>query len=457
METDNQEAKMTSSAQSSVRDYQLRPFQKAAHSVGMMNPGPERSGAPAPPAPALIHQKSNSGIDLPATELKPDEKTRLAVAGMIEQMPGRLRKKMFALRSRIEWLVHEYGVEHVGLQTLTIRENITDRKEFNKRFKSLSTNVFPKIYGDWIRVFERQQRGAWHAHVVVATKQDIRTECDVAALNQLLKDNKDRKITKAIYYAGIHRLASPNLRAIWKEFRRLCGIREFKERRKAKGKRYYKFDACHLMPIISSPQAMAMYVSKYISKGFENRRPEDKGVRLVGCSKRVSQVCSERFSWVDGAGSLWRTKLGILAGMLHFACSDDFARKLGPKWAYHLRPAIDLLVLPYYASMKLARADGWDLVSTSDGSPWPWSDLDLPKAEVQQSRIQAFNLARQLIERRNGKPRRKSRAETGWAPERWECKPRRPRVYKYFKPPAKERVLCQGELLTFDVPQFVKD
>jgi hypothetical protein len=456
MDTNNPEPKNPQPAGPAARFYDLKPFVKPAQAP-VMNPGPGRSGASAPPAPALIHQKSNSGIESPATEAKPDEKTRVAVAAMIEQMPGRLRKKMFALRRRIEWLVQEYGIEHVGLQTLTIRENITDRKEFNKRFKSLSTNVFPKIYKDWIRVFERQQRGAWHAHVVVATKQDIRTGCDVAALNQLLKDNKDRKITKAIYYAGIQRLASPNLRGIWKEFRRLCGIREFKDRRKAKGKRYYKFDACHLMPIISSPQAMAMYVSKYISKGFENRRPEDKGVRLVGCSKRVSQVCSERFSWVEGAGSLWRTKLSILAGMLHFACSDDFARKLGPKWAYHLRPAIDLLVLPYYASMKLARADGWDLVNTSDGSPWPWADLDLPKAEVQQSRIQAFNLVRQLIERRRGKPRRKSRVETAWDPERWECEPKRPRVYKYFKPPAKERVLCQGELLSFDTPQFVKD
>ncbi len=50
---------------------------------------------------------------------------------MIQQLPGRLRKKMFAIRSRIEWMVEEYGIEHVGLQTLTIRENVTDRKEFN--------------------------------------------------------------------------------------------------------------------------------------------------------------------------------------------------------------------------------------------------------------------------------------------------------------------------------------
>jgi len=205
---------------------------------------------------------------------------------------------MFALRLRIEWMVRTYGVERVGLQTMTVRDNVTDRKEFERRFKSIATNIFPEIYLDWLRVFERQQRGAWHAHVVVATKMDIRTGTDVVALNQLLKDKRDRKISKGVYYAGIKRLASSNLKAIWNEFRRLCGLGEFKERRKG---RYYKFDACHLLPISSTAQALAVYVSKYISKGFEYRRPEDKGMRLVGSTRRVSRVCNERFSWLAAA------------------------------------------------------------------------------------------------------------------------------------------------------------
>ena len=133
------------------------------------------------------------------------------------------------------------------------------------------------------------------------------------------------------------------------------------------------------------------------------------------------------------------------------------SRKLGPRWAYHLRPVIELLVLPHYDSMKLARADGLDLVSASDGSPWPWPDLDLPKAEVQKSRMQAFSLAKQLIERRRGKPKRESRVVAAWDPERWEREPKRPRVFKVFKPPLKLRMLCQGEFLAIDPPRIVKD
>jgi hypothetical protein len=360
-------------------------------------------GEAAPPS-ALIHQNRNNGIEnfcpLPRDEFKAEQEQK-TVDALVQSLPSRLRKKMFALRLRIEWMVRTYGINHVGLQTLTIRENITDRKEFEKRFKSITTNAFPEIYVEWLRVFERQQRGAWHAHVVVVTKEDIRTGTDVFALNQLLKDKNARKIPKAIYYAGLKRLASPNLKAIWKEFRRLCGIGEFKARRQKKGARYYKFDACHLLPIISTAQALAVYVSKYISKGFEFRRPEDKGMRLVGSTRNVSRVCNERFSWAGLGGKLWRGKLGILAGMLNIKSLDGFAELYGPKWAYHLEPAIALVELPYYEDMKLARMNGWDL-RNEQNEPWPFPDLTPPPDFVRKQNLKAFVMAQEVWLQRQG-------------------------------------------------------
>jgi hypothetical protein len=365
----------------------------------------ERRGAP--PDAALIHQNRNNGIEvnLPSfrDEFQVDQEHK-AVEAVIQKLPSRLRKKMFALRLRIEWMVKTYGIDRVGLQTMTIRENVTDRKEFERRFKSIATNVFPKIYVDWLRVFERQQRGAWHAHVVVATKEDIRTGSDPAALNQLLKDKRDRKISKAIYYSSIKRLASENLRVIWKEFRRLCGLGEFKVRRK--GQRFYKFDACHLLPIISTAQALAAYVSKYISKGFEFRRPEDKGMRLVGSTRNVSRVCNERFSWAGLGGRLWRGKLGILAGLLNIKSLDGFAEQFGSKWAYHLQPAIAVIELPYYENMKLAKLNGWDL-RNDRGEPWPMPDLTTPPDMVRKSHLQAFMMAKEVwLDRQKFKPDR---------------------------------------------------
>lgn len=366
------------------------------------NQGPEAERREAPPASALIHQNRNNGIE-PFPYVIRDEfkaaQDREATDRMVQSLPARLKKKMFAIRLRIEWMVKAYGLEHIGMQTMTVRDNITDRKEFERRFKSIATNVFPELYLDWLRVFERQQRGAWHAHIVAATKDDIRTGTDVAALNQLLKDKRDRKISKGVYYSGIKRLASPNLKAIWKEFRRACGLGEFKERRKG---RYYKFDACHLLPIISTAQALAVYVSKYISKGFEYRRPEDKGMRLVGSTRRVSRVCNERFSWAEGGGKLHRLKLGILAGWFGLETLDDFAETFTSKWAYHLGPVLKEMDLPHYENMRLAKLDGWNLVD-QDGKPWPLSNLTLPMETVGRSHLKAYIRAEEILLNRSRK------------------------------------------------------
>ena len=397
--------------------------------------GPEAARGDAAPASALIHQNRNIGIEhhLPVLQ---DEfkaaKEKEATDAVTKALPPHLKKKTFAIRLRIEWMVRTYGLERIGLQTMTVRDNLTDRKEFERRFKSIATNVFPELYLDWLRVFERQQRGAWHAHVVVATKDDIRTGTDVVALNQLLKDKRDRKITKAVYYSGIKRLASPNLKAIWKEFRRLCGLGEFKERRKG---RYYKFDACHLLPIISTAQALAAYVSKYISKGFEHRRPEDKGMRLVGSTRRVSWVCNERFSWVGGGSRLFRAKLGILAGLLNIKSLDEFAERYGPKWPYHLEPVLADIVLPHYENMKLAKLDGWDL-KNDRGEPWPFSGLSLPEDFVFKSHLRAYVQAKEIELRRcAGGKRRLAQPRTLRA---WVAPPPRPRFKSWIELTAKE-------------------
>jgi hypothetical protein len=87
-----------------------------------------------------------------------------------------------------------------------------------------------------------------------------------------------------------------------------------------------------------------------------------------------------------------------------------------------------------------------DLVSTSDGSPWPWPDLDLPKADVQASRMQAFLLARQLLARQGRKQEGKRRALGAWDPEQREGAQDVPWVFKVFRPPPDPAVLTQGEL-----------
>ena len=52
--------------------------------------------------------------------------------------------------------------------------------------------------------------------------------------------------------------------------------------------------------------------------------------------------------------------------MLRIESLDGLAERFGPKWAYHLGPVLELMDLPYYEDMKLAKMDGWDLVNDRD-------------------------------------------------------------------------------------------
>jgi hypothetical protein len=119
-------------------------------------------------------------------------------------------------------------------------------------------------------------------------------------------------------------------------------------------------------------------------------------MRLVGSTRNVSRVCNEHFSWVGGGGKLWRSKLGILAGLLNIKSLDEFAERFGPKWAYQLQPAIAMIRLPYYEEMKLAKMDGWHLVNKPDEA-WPWPDLTPQKEIVRESHLQAFVTAKEIL------------------------------------------------------------
>jgi hypothetical protein len=61
-----------------------------------------------PPASALVYQNRNNGIEnyLPVLldEFLAAENQK-AVQAILKPLPARLRKKMFALRLRIEWMI----------------------------------------------------------------------------------------------------------------------------------------------------------------------------------------------------------------------------------------------------------------------------------------------------------------------------------------------------------------
>lgn len=223
------------------------------------------------------------------------------------------KKSASALSWNVQELARVHGLERLGFLTLTFADHVTDRREAQRRFNSLSSNVLRSRYASFIRVWERQKSGRIHYHLLVALAVDIRAGFDFEAVAR--QDYKS---------------ASPALRSEWAFWRRTA--------------KAYGFGRTELMPIRSTDEGIARYVGKYISKHMHARLDEDKGARLVDYSG-MSRMASSRFAFATGGSRAWRRKVRLFAELVSAshgvpATFGGLRLALGPRWAWEFRESI---------------------------------------------------------------------------------------------------------------------
>lgn len=157
---------------------------------------------------------------------------------------------------------------------------------------------------------ERHKDGVVHYHLLLHMNQDIRSGFNFEEVKQFNYDS-----------------VSQYLRHEWKFWRSTA--------------KRYGFGRTELHPIKSTAEAMAKYVSKYLTKHMGNRLPEDKGARLVSCSKG-SRVCSTRFQFLSDGSHAWRSKVALFAAMVADRygiepTNDALKAQLGNYWVYRNR------------------------------------------------------------------------------------------------------------------------
>jgi len=315
--------------------------------------GREAERRAAPPASALPCQESDNCIE----EWKKAKSEPLS--------PYR-KKSRHRLVMAVEWMVWKDGLNHVGLLTLSfgipgsgrgsqatreLREQAKDLEFVQERWHSFNTNVISRRYRDWICILEPHKDGVWHLHVVVATKEDIRTGTDIETLSNYRLPYLMRR--------GKH-LRNEALAAEWWELRLVCCK--------------YRFGRVELLPVKKTGAALARYLGGYLSKSF-GLIPAGRKHRLVRYSRGISRFFSMRFSIVGLGNLIYRTRLKLAASMLHFEDYGDFADYFGPRWNYYLRDIIAEIPVPMvFGKYDFERGIAAKILNDFAENPFPYLD-----------------------------------------------------------------------------------
>ena len=287
---------------------------------------PERGGAA--PGASLPSQYSDN-----CTEK--EEKYRPPSRAGLTPNQKRTRHKMILA---VEWMVKKHGFERVGLLTLSfgvpgsgkgsyetwaLRQQAKEWSFVQKRWHSFCTHVVARRYPDWVCVFEMHRDRVWHLHVVVATREDIRTGTDVETLSNYKLPFHLRR--------GKH-LRSESLAAEWRVLRETACK--------------YRFGRVELLPVKKSGQAVGLYLGDYLVKTY-NATQEGKRCRLVRFSQGINRAIGSKFTIHSLGNLIHRTRLKIAAAMLHFRDYGDFADYFGPRWNYYIKDSLAWIPIPF--------------------------------------------------------------------------------------------------------------
>jgi hypothetical protein len=267
-----------------------------------------RSAAAAAPLPRQININSNENQNPNANQLTPYR-----------------AKKRFAVQKDVEGFARQWSEDNCGELTLTFAENITEKAEASRRFNSLRPALFALGVLSFIGCWERQLRGAWHLHLLIALAHPVRNQPNARAYLQGLRDT-------------------------------ICGTVENEHKDGLLVKRGFGY-IHHLAPIKKTAARFAGYFTSYLTKTWVALQSEKKRVRLITYARNVMRCASVHFSWNGPNGINWRRKKRMFAfscGCFTLAMAKE---NLGATWEYKYRLEIAAQKLPHYDSPECMIAD----------------------------------------------------------------------------------------------------
>lgn len=217
-----------------------------------------------------------------------------------------------------------FGKEHIGILTLTFKENLTCMKEAQRRWNSFSRQ-FNK-HGKFellVKVAEPQKRGAVHYHCLVRTFGKIRGSIDwniYESMGEAKTTSEKRKLGQQL-----GKSATSHLRDLWSWLRVTANNTGF--------------GRTELMPL-KKPDHIKNYIGKYLEKDMRQNALKKDGknhnMRLITYGKNVPKVANQQFSWVFGKASIFRRKLKIYCDARGIKSKEELSEIYGKTWSFNI-------------------------------------------------------------------------------------------------------------------------
>ena len=233
-------------------------------------------------------------------------------------------------------MVEKYGEERLLTLMMSFPNPYPNRKEAQRRMRSLQQRVLTEVFECYVWVFERSAKGRPHYHLVGAVREqfgDVKGTFDFGALDAYNELNTQIGQGKA--GAGAKKMRQSLSRRVGTQA--TAGLKKIWSVLNDKLPRY-GFGRNQATPL-KSGKATAIYYAKYLVKDGVTRE-EDRGHRDYGVCGKRRRVCSIHHQDAFKGGYYYRATLAMVAYYIGVPEGQDFKDFLGPRWHYHMGDAI---------------------------------------------------------------------------------------------------------------------
>jgi hypothetical protein len=196
------------------------------------------------------------------------------------------RKTVVATQIEILNFVKHFGLERCAFLTLEFRKNM-NLKKAQAAFNNAARRFLKELFPGWICVVEFNGYDQPHFHLLVATREDYRSDFSFSNYNQMTaitkrasRERRSLTVAEKRERGSFARslTTDPKLKALWKHLREKLPDFKFSKRRPAE-----------LVPIQKNAEAIAVYVtSQFLYEELLSYIP--RGARLVRFSKTCPRV-----------------------------------------------------------------------------------------------------------------------------------------------------------------------